>query len=233
MLMKITHTENMSNFTYNAYQLEIKSDFDKFKIGLINRIKNNYENTCERQHAIDKIQDVTIEQAITKNAFCKEILPILWNANPPQNERDYCYNSQAVHVYIFESGGGYSKQLRVRSYFHGNESGNPIKGKMLQSEVDKIKDDNIIDVIKETASREVLEESNIKLTFINENVCSLNVYNNIIMSDYEITCDYNKHHVVIKLSSKNYYLLKEYFCKNVEEHQRFMENTGEISGMLL
>ena len=71
-------------------QLEISSDFDKFKLGLVNRIIHNYEDTVERQQAIDKIPDITIEQAIKRNAFCKEILPILWDATPPQNEKDYC-----------------------------------------------------------------------------------------------------------------------------------------------
>lgn len=217
----------------NTQQLEITSDFDNFKIGFINRIINNYEDTYERQQVIDKIPGVTIEQAIKHNAFCKEILPILWNANPPQNEKDYCYDSKTVHITIFKVGGGYNNQLRVKSYFHGNNRGNPIKGKMLQSEIDKITDYNIIDVIQESASREVLEESNIKLKFIDDYICSLDVYNNIIVCDYEIISDYNKYNIVIQLKPNNYEFLKKCFRDNLEEHKRFMENTGEISGFLL
>ena len=48
----------------NTQQLEITSDFDNFKIGFINRIIINYEDTYERQQVIDKIPGVTIEQAI-------------------------------------------------------------------------------------------------------------------------------------------------------------------------
>ena len=217
----------------NTPQLEITSDFENFKIGFINRIINNYEDTYERQRAIDKIPSVTIEQAIHNNAFCKEILPILWDATPPQNEKDYCCNSKTVLVYIFEKGCGYNRLLRVKSYFHGNIRGNPIKGKMLKSEVDKIRNDNIEDVVKESASREVLEEANIKLDFVDDYNCSLSLYNNIIIGYYEITNDYNKHHIVIQLSTNNYELLKKCFRDNLEEHKKFMENTGEISGLLL
>jgi hypothetical protein len=217
----------------NNAQFEITCDFDKFKNGLVNRIMNNYHDTCERQQVINKIPNVTMEQAIHDNAFCKEIFPILWNASPPQNEKDYCYNSKTVCVYIFEKGCGYNRLLRVKSYFHGNIRGNPIKGKMLQSEVDKIENNNIEDIIKESASRKVLEETNINLVFIDDYNCSLSLYNNIIIGKYEITNDYNKHHMVIQLSTNNYELLKEYFHDNLEEHKKFMENTGEISGLLL
>ena len=217
----------------NNTQIEITCDFDKFKNGLVNRIMNNYNDTYERQQAIDKIPIVTIEQAIHNNAFCKEILPILWNASPPQNEKNYCYDSKTVCVYIFEKGCGYNRLLRVKSYFHGNIRGNPIKGKMLQSEVDKISVDNIEDIIKESASREVLEETNINLDFIDDYNCSLSLYNNIIIGNYEITNDYNKHNIVIQLSTNNYELLKKYFRDNLEEHKTFMENTGEISGLIL
>jgi len=215
---------------YNNAQLVIRSDFDKFKIGLINRILNNYENTDERQQAIDKIPEVTIEKAIKDNAFCKEILPILWDATPPQNEKDYCYNSQTVNVRIF---GGYNKELRVKCYFHGGIKGNPIKGHLLQSEIDKITADNILTVIKEAASREVLEESNMQLEFINENICSFHLYNNVVIGNYEIITNNDKHNVIIRLSSNNYEALKKSFLDNLEEHKTFMENTGEISGFIL
>ena len=217
----------------NTYQLEIMSDFDKFKIGFISRLINNYGNTPERQRAIDRIPDVTIMQAIRHNAFCKEILPILWEATPPQNEKDYCYNSQTVYVRIFGVGGRYNKELKVRCYFHGGVKGNPIKGNLLQSEIDKINADNIIDVVKETAAREVIEESNIKLEFIDDNICSLNIYNNNIIGNYEVIIGNNKHNVNINLSHDNYELLKKCFSDNFEEHKQFMENTGEISGLIL
>ena len=224
----------MNNMNNNAH-FEIRSNFDQFKIGFINRILNNYENTPERQQAIDKIPEVRIEQAIRHNAFCKEILPILWDATPPQNEKDYCYNSQTVFVRIF---GGYNKEVRVKCYFHGGMRGNPIKGHLLQSEIDKITGDeitadNIHTVVKEAASREVLEESNMKLEFINDNVCSFDVYNTIIIGNYEIISNNDKHNVSIRLSSNNYEALKKCFADNLEEHQRFMENTGEISGFVL
>jgi len=218
---------NMNN------QLEITSNFEQFKIGFINRLINNYEDTNERQLAIDKTPDVTIEQAIRRNAFCKEILPILWDATPPQNEKDYCYNSQTIYVRILDAGSRYNKELKVKCYFHGGMRGNPIKGHLFQSEIDKITADSIIDVIKEAAIREVVEETNIKLEFIDHNVCSLNLYNNTIMGNYEIVIGDNKHTVTITLSSNNYALLKRSFQDNLEVHKIFMENTGEISGLIL
>ena len=220
----------MNKSMNNKSQLEISSDFDKFKFGLVNRIIHNYEDTVERQQAIDKIPDITIEQAIKRNAFCKEILPILWDATPPQNEKDYCHISQTVYVRIM---CGYNKELKVKCYFHGNNKGNPIKGHLFQSEIDKITPENINDVIKEAASREVLEESNIKLDFIDDTVCSLNIYDNNIIGNYEMINNDNKHNITIYLSSTNYELLKKSFNDNLEEHQQFMENTGEISGLIL
>ena len=214
-------------------QLEITSDFEQFKIGFINRLINNYEDTPERQLAIDKIPDVTIEEAIQRNAFCKEILPILWDATPPQNEKDYSYNSQTVYVRILDVGSRYNRELKVKCYFHGGMRGNPIKGHLFQSEIDKITADNIIDVVKETAAREVMEETNINLEFVDNTVCSLNLYNNTIMGNYEIVIGANKHNVMIYLSSNSYELLKKCFNDNLEEHKIFMENTGEISGLIL
>ena len=211
-------------------QLEITSDFDKFKIGLVNRITKNYENTIERQLVIDKIPNVTIMQAIKHNAFCKEILPILWDAKPPQDEKDYCYNSQTVCINIISE---YNKELRVKSYFHGNIKGNPIKGQFLQSEINKITSDNIIDIVKETAIREIQEESNIKLIFSDNVMCLLNLYNTKIIGNYKIIIDNKKHNIIIKLSNKNYKLLKKCFYDNLEEHKTFMENTGEISALIL
>ena len=214
-------------------QLEITSNFEQFKIGFINRLVNNYEDTSERQLAIDKTPDITIDQAIRRNAFCKEILPILWDAVPPQNEKDYCYNSQTVYVRILDAGSRYNKELKVKCYFHGGIRGNPIKGHLLQSEMNKITTDNIVDVVKEAAIREVVEETNIKLEFIDHDTCSLNLYNNIIMGNYEIVIGNNKHNINIALSSNNYTLLKNCLNDNLEEHKTFMENTGEISGLIL
>ena len=211
----------------NKLPLEITADFDNFKNGLVNRILNNYEDTVERQQAIDKIADITLPQVIKNNSFCKEVLPILWDANPPQNERDYCNDSPSVYIRII---GGFNKELKVRSYFHGNSKGNQIKGRLLQSEVDKITDDNRIDVIKESAAREVIEESNIQLEFINDNLCILNIYNNVINGTYEIV---NNNKINITLSPNSYELLKQSFYDNFEEHKTFMENTGEISGIIL
>jgi hypothetical protein len=213
----------------NKKQLEIKSDFDKFKIGLTNRIINNYEHTNERNLVIDKIKDIKLEQAIKNNIICKEIFPILWDATPPQNEKNYCYNSQTIFVRIMCND---NEELKVRSYFHGNLKGNSIKGCFLQSEInDAI--NNIDNAIKEAARREVLEESNIKLLFIDDNSCSLNIYDNIIIANYKIVTNNNKHIMTIKLTSDNYELLKECFANNLEKHKIFMENTGEISGLIL
>jgi 8-oxo-dGTP pyrophosphatase MutT (NUDIX family) len=214
-------------------QLEITSGFEQFKIGFINRLVNNYEDTPERQLAINKTPDVTIDQAIRRNAFCKEILPILWDAVPSQNEKDYSYISQTVYVRISDTHSRYKRELKVKCYFHGGIRGNPIKGHLLQSEIDKITEDNIIDVVKETAAREVMEETNIKLDFVDYTVCSLNLYNNTIMGNYEIVIGTNKHNVMIDLSSNSYELLKKCFNDNLEEHKIFMENTGEISGLIL
>jgi hypothetical protein len=214
-------------------QLEITSDFEQFKVGFINRLINNYEDTPERQLAINKTPDVTIDQAIRRNAFCKEILPILWDAVPQQNEKDYSYNSQTVYVRILDTNSRYNKELKVKCYFHGGIRGNPIKGHLLQSEIDKITTNHIIDVVKETGAREVIEETNIKLDFIDDNVCSLNLYNNIIMGNYEIVIGDKKHNINIALSSNSYELLKKCFRDNLEEHKMFMEHTGEISGLIL
>jgi hypothetical protein len=249
-------------------QLEIKADFNKFKVGLTNRIINNYENTSERQQAINKINDITIEQAINNNVICKEIFPILWDALPPQNEKNYCYDSQTIFVRIIcdinsskdinstnnknDTNSSNNKnsskdinnkkdtnnknntniELKVRSYFHGNLKGNPIKGCFLQSEINDAVN-NINNAIKEAACREVLEESNIKLLFIDDNSCSLNIYDNIIIANYQITTNNDKHTITIKLSSDKYELLKQIFNNNLEKHKTFMENTGEISGIIL
>ena len=213
----------------NKKQLEIKSDFDKFKIGLTNRIINNYEHTNERNLVIDKIKDIKLEQAIKNNIICKEIFPILWDATPPQNEKNYCYNSQTIFVRIMCND---NEELKVRSYFHGNLKGNSIKGCFLQSEInDAI--NNIDNAIKEAARREVLEESNIILLFIDDNSCSLNLYDNIIVANYKIITNNNKHNMTIRLTLDNYELLKECFTNNLEQHKTFMENTGEISGLIL
>jgi hypothetical protein len=220
----------MSKKEVDFTKLEIKSNFNKFKIGLTNRILNNYEDTTERQQAIDKITDITLEQAINNNIICKEIFPILWDARPPQNEKNYCYKSQTIYVRIMCENE--KNELKVRSYFHGNLKGNPIKGCFLQSEInDAI--NNINNAIKEAAYREVLEESNIKLLFIDENSCSLDIYDNIIVANYQIITNNDKHTMTIKLSYDNYKLLKECFNNNLEKHKTFMENTGEISGLIL
>ena len=139
----MSNMSNMSNMN-NNFNLVIIPDFDKFKIGLIKRILNNYQETNERQQAIDMIPDITILQANNLNSFCKIVLPILWDAE--QDEKDYCKDSQMVYVRIL---GGFNKELRVRSYYHGNTQGNPIKGRFLQSEFDKItsNNENIISII--------------------------------------------------------------------------------------
>ena len=90
----------------------------------------------------------------------------------------------------------------------------------------------MFEVVKETASREVMEETNIKLDFIDDSTCSLTLYNIIIIGNYELFAS-NTHHVNIALSSNNYELLKRCFINNLEEHKTFMENTGEISGIVL
>lgn len=234
----------MSKKEVDFTKLEIKSNFNKFKIGLTNRILNNYEDTTERQQAIDKITDITLEQAINNNIICKEIFPILWDATPPQNEKNYCYKSQTIFVRIMcENSGNNTNnsgnntnntkdELKVRSYFHGNLKGNPIKGCFLQSEINNAIN-NINNAIKEAACREVLEESNIKLLFVDDNSCSLNIYDNIIVANYEIITNNDKHTMTIKLTSDNYKLLKQIFNNNLEKHKTFMENTGEISGLIL
>ena len=223
----------MSKKEVDFTKLEIKSNFNKFKIGLTNRILNNYEDTTERQQAIDKITDITLEQAINNNIICKEIFPILWDARPPQNEKNYCYKSQTIYVRIMCDNTNNTKdELKVRSYFHGNLKGNPIKGCFLQSEINTSVN-NINNAIKDAACREVLEESNIKLLFINDNSCSLDIYDNIIIANYEIITNNDKHTMIINLTFDNYNLLKQIFNNNLEKHKTFMENTGEISGLIL
>ena len=220
----------MSKKEVDFTKVEIKSDFNKFKIGLTNRIINNYEDTNERNLVIDKIKDIKLEQAVKNNIICKEIFPILWDATPPQNEKNYCYKSQTIYVRIICENE--KDELKVRSYFHGNLKGNPIKGCFLQSEINTSVN-NINNAIKDAACREVLEESNIKLLFINDNSCSLEIYDNIIIANYEIITNNDKHTMIINLTSDNYNLLKQIFNNNLEKHKTFMENTGEISGLIL
>ena len=217
----------MNNMNFN--QLEIRSNFDNFKVGLVNRVINNYKDTDERQQVIHLISDVTFEQASNKNAFCQDVLPILWDAK--QDESDFCHNSQMVYTHI---RGGFNKELKVRSYFYGNIKGNPIKGNFNQHEVNKMSSDNenLVEIIKECGSREVLEESNIKLEFIDDHVCSLNIYNTIILGEYTIISG-KKHNININISSTNYKVLQICFYNNLEEHKTFMENTGEISGLIV
>lgn len=220
----------MSKKEVDFSKLEIKAEFNKFKIGLTNRIMNNYENTYERILVINKIKDITLEEAVKDNIICKEIFPILWDAKPPQNEKNYCYKSQTIYVRIICNDT--NEELKVRSYFHGNLKGNPIKGCFLQSEInDAI--NNIDNAIKDAACREVLEESNIKLLFIDDNSCSLEIYDNIIIANYQIITNNDKHTMTINLSSDNYKLLKQTFNNNLKKHKTFMENTGEISGLIL
>jgi hypothetical protein len=92
--------------------------------------------------------------------------PILWDVTPPQNEKNYCYKSQTIFVRIICA----NNELKVRSYFHGN----PIKGCFLQSEITNAIN-NINNAIKEAACREVLEESNIKLSSDNYKLLKKNV----------------------------------------------------------
>jgi hypothetical protein len=73
--------------------------------------------------------------------------------------------------------------------------------------MDKITSKNMIDIIKEAASREVLEETNIKLNFIDHSACSLNIYDNHIIGNYDAIRNNNKHNITIYLSSTNYELL--------------------------
>jgi hypothetical protein len=220
----------MSKKEVEFTKLEIKSDFNKFKIGLTNRIINNYEDTNERNLVIDKIKDIKLEQAVKNNIICKEIFPILWDATPPQNEKNYCYKSQTIYVRIICNDT--NDELKVRSYFHGNLKGNPIKGCFLQTEINDAVN-NVNNAIKDAACREVLEESNIKLLFIDDNSCSLDIYDNIIIANYQIITNNDKHTMTINLSSDNYKLLKQIFNNNLEKHKTFMENTGEISGLIL
>ena len=61
----------------------------------------------------------------------------------------------------------------------------------------------------------------------------LNLYDTIIDCNYEIISNDTKHNVTINLSSNNYEVLKKCFNDNLEQHRTFMENTGEISGLIL
>ena len=216
----------------HTHNLDIKANFSNFKNGLIERINNKYVSTNESLEAIEKIKPVKMNQAIESNIFCKEILPIMWNAIPPQNEKDYCSEKQTIFVKI-GCNPKCNKELKVRSYFHGNIRGNCIKGGFLQSEFDKINIVNINLVIKEVASREVFEETGIKLIFIDENICVLSVYDNEITCQYYINTNINKHYVTIQLTCPDYELLKQIFIDNLDQQKKFMENSGEISGLIL
>ena len=229
--------------------IDIRADFDNFKTGLVERLMTKYKNTDERQFAIDKIAETNINQAVKANVFCKEILPILWFASPPQNEADYCPNSQSIFVRIM-CETRCNKELKVRSYFNGNIRGNPIKGGFLQSEFDKIEVEGLIPIIKKAAIREVAEESGIKLIFDDANtyssarpeensICSLNIYNKKFTCNYDIKENIMdkygdfKHHITIHISCHDYDLLKKTIYDNQYQQKIFMEKTGEISGIVL
>ena len=229
--------------------IDIRADFDNFKNGFIERLVTKYRDTEERQLVINKIPDINIGQALKNNIFCKEMLPILWYASPPQNEYDYCPNTHSIFVRIM-CETRCNKELKVRSYFYGNIRGNSIKGGFLQSELDKIYTHGLRPIIKEAAIREVFEESGIKLTFkkqesaANETddangYCSLFVYNREFNCDYfireNIMDKYGefKHHVTIKLACSDYDDLKKTVYDNHLLQKAFMEKTGEISGIIL
>jgi len=216
--------------------LEIRADFNNFKNGLISRLNQKYEDTEERELAIVQIGHANIDQAMHVNIFCNKILPIMWNASPPQNEFDYCRISQTIVVHI-TCETKCNKELKVKSYFYGSSQGKSIKGGFLQSEINLLNELSLTDVVKIVAKREVLEESNINLTFNDDLTGKLNLYN------VDIDCKYNirenvmdkygdfKHHVDIILSCSNYELLKSIIYNNMYQHKLFMEQTGEISGI--
>ena len=69
--------------------------------------------------------------------------------------------------------------------------------------------------------------------FIDDRTCSLSIYDIMIMGNYEHSFDGVKHIVTIKLSSNNYEILKKCLHDNLEDYKTFMENTGEVSGIIL
>ena len=56
---------------------------------------------------------------------------------------------------------------------------------------------------------------------------------NIYLGINEINTNVNKHNVTIQLTCLDYELLKQIFIDNLEEQKKFMENSGEISGLIL
>ena len=223
---------NNNNYYKHTPHLEISANFYNFKVGLMNRLTNNYNESEEQKFAIESIGPITYNLARQTNAFCTKILPILWNANPPQNEKDYSSEIQRVIINICCSCN-HNKQLKVKSYFYSRPYGNPIKGSMHQSEINRIQTDGLNNIIKETAIRETFEEVGIKLKFVNDTICSLSLYDQEFNGSYNIINSDTKHSVNINLSCQIYDLIKNIVSINIDQMKSYIENTGEISGILL
>jgi hypothetical protein len=217
--------------------VDIRCNFTKFKYGLIQRLVDNYEDTIERQQAINSIVNARLYQSINFNYFCNDVLPILWKADPPQNEKKYCYNAPSVIVRIMCNCN--NKELKVRSYFYGNLKGSPIKGSMNIDEYNNIETLGLNTVIKRTAIREVAEEVGFNLEFIDDEMCKICLYDTSVNGSYKIDkytvnkFDGTKHMVLITLDCNSYDTLKNTISMNYYDQKKFLENTGEISGIVL
>ena len=217
--------------------VDIRCNFTKFKYGLIQRLVDNYDDTIERKQAINSIVNARLYQSINFNYFCNNVLPILWKADPPQNEKKYCYNAPSVIVRIICDCT--KKELKVRSYFYGNLKGSPIKGSMNTDEYNNIENLGLNTIIKKTAIREVAEEVGFNLEFITDDKCKIILYNKEINGLYKINenafnnLDDIKHIVSITLDCNIYDELKNTINIHYFDQKRFLENTGEISGIIL
>jgi len=228
------------NTHYITDCLDIRCNFTNFKYGLIQRLVDNYEDTEERQQAINKIVNSRLYQAINFNYFCADVLPVLWHASPPQNEKFYCPDAHSVSVRIMCANCDDAKELKVRSYFYGNLKGSAIKGAMNIDEFNSIEKDGIDNVIKKTAAREVFEEVGFQLTFNpDDDNCNISLF------DTDIDCKYSmeifipnkfnaiKHCITIKMACRKYDAMKNIMAMNYFKQKKFLENTGEISGIVL
>jgi len=229
----------MNKGTHNITDnLDIRCNFTNFKYGLIQRLVDNYDDTAERQQAINKIVNSRLYQAINFNYFCTDVMPILWYASPPQNEKSYCPTGHSVIVRIV-CDGCEDKELKVRSYFYGNLKGTAIKGAMNLDEFNSIDTDGLTNVIKKTAVREVAEEVGFDLTFNEDTTCNISLFDIDVPASYSIeehvSNKFNaiKHCITIRLSCVNYDSIKNILAINYLNQKKFLENTGEISGLVL
>ena len=219
---------------FSAYKhtpkMLIFSDYNEFKEGVIQRVQAKYADTKERENSIKEIKELAYETVQNKkweNQFLKIIETNLWKNG--QNEYDWIDGIETVLININCSCEEHMA-LKVLPYFYANFK--IPKGMLNLVENMKKTGDNYDEVMFLGCVRELLEETNIKLSFINQTECSLEVYDN----KYEANYSYNKQKLLkptfnICLSCASYDAMKQTFKANKKQHIVFMESSGEIAAI--